>query len=92
MKQVLAKRVYRAIHYADTNSSSSDDNASGSAESENITYSTEWKAVTTEDIPPIRANDVKNNFIYNKNPISGHRMSFERQLKKAKKLTNEKYI
>ena len=51
-----------------------------------------WKTATTDEIPPIRDSDITNHFIYHKNPTLGYRLTFERQLKKARKFTEERYV
>ena len=51
-----------------------------------------WKTATTDEIPPIRDSDITNYFIYHKNPTLGYRLTFERQLKKARTFTEERYV
>jgi hypothetical protein len=88
-KNVLAKRVYRAMHSANR---SSEEDEEYDVPAQTMIRPTTWKTVTTDNIPPIRDNDVKNYFVYHKNPVSGARLTFERQLRKARKFTSERYV
>jgi hypothetical protein len=91
-KEVFAKRVFRAMNYFASDSSSSDNIDTDRSDDDNDDNSailpTSWASVTTDAIPPIRPDDVKNHFVYNKNPVSGRQMKFQRQLMKAKKISS----
>ena len=86
-KEILAKRVYRAMHYGNSCSSNgeSGDDAALPVPLPRLRPST-WKTATTEEITsPIRDSNVKNYFIYHKNPILGYGLTLGRHLKKARK-------
>ena len=54
---------------------------------------TKWKTLDFSDIPPgLASRDVDSYFIYQKNPVAGARLHFDRQMKKAKRLCNEGFI
>ena len=93
-KDVLATRVYKLMNYVDSASSVEDSSSDEGSSISNIPTSipTSWKSVSTEDIPPIREHDVKNHFLYTKNPVSGHKKNFSRQLQKSRKMYKENYI
>jgi hypothetical protein len=92
-KEILAQRVYRAMTFreSDSENDGSSDNEDGMTDIDLSRPST-WVAMTTDDIPPVRIEDVRNYFIFHKNPISGKLLNFNRQLKKAKKFAKERYI
>ena len=89
-KTILAKRVYKAMHYS--SNSSSDEEYDVPQTEPTLIRPTIWKTATTENIPPIRETDVKNFFVYHKNPLSGAQLTFQRQLRKARKFASEKYL
>ena len=93
-KNILAKRVYRSMNYFASDSSSGDNIESDDEDPKSLkdSFPTLWAGVTTDGIPPIRTEDVKNHFVYHKNPVGNSRMKFRRQLTKAKKLAAERYI
>ena len=51
-----------------------------------------WKLIENDDIPDISIKDVDAYFLYHKNPTTGGLTNFERQMKKAKKLSNEGFV
>ena len=54
---------------------------------------TKWKTLDFSDIPPgLASRDVDSYFMYQKNPVAGAKLYFERQMKKAKRLCNEGFI
>ncbi|KAI0223150.1 hypothetical protein LSAT2_025616 [Lamellibrachia satsuma] len=54
---LLAKRVYRAMHYADSNSDVGDSDDDLEEPASTVTLPTTRIPVTTDDIPPIRDSD-----------------------------------
>lgn len=48
-----------------------------------------WKTIENDNIPDMTIEDVDAYFLYHKNPATGGWTNFERQMKKAKKLSNE---
>ena len=51
---------------------------------------TKWKTLDFSDIPSSR--DVESYFMYQKNPVAGARLHFDRQMKKEKRLCNEGFF
>ena len=68
-KEILAKRVYRAMHYGNSSSSNdeSGDDVARQVPLPRLRPST-WKTAITDEIPPIRDSDITNYFIYHTNP------------------------
>ena len=100
-KSVLTTRVYKLMNYvasassSDSSDSSAEDHqASGTSVTPPTSHETvsSWTTVSTEDIPPISEHDVKNYFLYVKNPVSDHARKFSRQLQKARRMYKERYI
>lgn len=78
-KEVLAIRVFKLINYIDSGSSGESDEDSpdeGSLSDAATSTPLSWKAASTEDLPPIRERNIKNHFLYTKNPVSGHTRNF----------------
>lgn len=48
-----------------------------------------WKTIENDNIPDMTIEDVDAYFLYHKNPAIGGWTNFERQMKKAKKFSNE---
>ena len=92
-KPLLAKRVYRSMHYDDSTSGSSDEDETVHKSSSTTTEPSTWTPVTTDNIPPIRSTDVTNYFVYHKNPLAGGaKLTFQRQQRKAKKFVADEYV
>ena len=90
-KEVLAKRVYRALG-ADSESSEEEEAQEYCDDLPPPEQLKEgWVIPNEGNIPPVRQQDVENYFIYRKHPGSGMK-NCQRQLTKAKKLSNEDYI
>ncbi|XP_062585923.1 uncharacterized protein LOC134247608 [Saccostrea cucullata] len=94
-KDVLINRVYRAMSNGIDSDEASDTNDFPSKSDESIvpvqTLSKDWKSIESEDIPDISIKDIDAYFLYHKNPTGGT-TNFERQMKKAKKLSNEGFV
>ena len=96
-KPVLVHRILRSLRFDNSSQSDSDSSEySSGEESEPIpplsSLQDGWASISTSVCPPIRQEDVDNYFIFNKNPFTGKHKNCHRQLKKAKKFSNENYI
>lgn len=97
-KQVLIHRIIRSLQFdnsdseSDEDSSSDDTNDGTDAIPEFETVKVGWETISTSSCPPTRQEDVDNYFIYNKNPVTGKTQGCHRQLKKARKFFQEKYV
>ncbi|XP_063397961.1 uncharacterized protein LOC134708342 [Mytilus trossulus] len=92
LKEVLVNRVYRAMSgYMDSDPDSSDENLGEDLIP--VHEISNWKTLDFSDIPNgLASKDVDGYFLYQKNPTTGARLHFDRQMKKAKRLCNEGFI
>ncbi|XP_062619310.1 uncharacterized protein LOC134280875 [Saccostrea cucullata] len=92
-KEVLAKRVYKAMRHGYDSSEDFIDTDEEIEKTVPVHPSTDsWKELDSTDIPEISHKAIDIYFKCHKNPVTGERLNFERQMKKAKRLCNEGFI
>ncbi|XP_069134924.1 uncharacterized protein [Argopecten irradians] len=95
VKKVLVNRVFRAMSHSMESDSDEGVNATQNDNLEVLPINkvdSAWKVLNSSDIPPLEMRDVDNYFLYQKNPITGTSLRFERHMKKAKRLCNEGFV
>lgn len=92
LNEVLVNRVFRAMSSCvDSDPDSLDESVVEDLVP--IHLITKWKTLHFTDIPRgLASRDVDSYFMYQQNPVTGARLHFDRQMKKAKRLCSEGYI
>ncbi|KAK3103673.1 hypothetical protein FSP39_020910 [Pinctada imbricata] len=102
-KQILAKRVYRALHTGrcSLNSDSENEDIESSSIYTNRQVfsskyseldSTSWETAAQEKLPQMSNKQVENYFMLHKDPFSSRSAKFIRHFRKGRKLCNENYV
>lgn len=89
-KKKLAERIYRAITAGESDVSDDDEDDNDEEEMTALDPAA-WVTLTENNVPNITEEDVNNYFLYRRNNL-GVQRSCHRQLIKAKRFSNERYI
>ncbi|KAK3092994.1 hypothetical protein FSP39_009776 [Pinctada imbricata] len=100
-KQILAKRVYRALHTGrcSLNSDSENEDIESSSiytnrqvfSSKYSELDSSWESAAQEKLPQMSNKQVENYFMLHKDPFSSRSAKFIRHFRKGRKLSNENY-